>query len=404
MEKKRVIRNLLLDVVAAGLVLMVFALFHHVLPREQQSLNIQTARPVQAVETTAAVNTDAEKDTAELTEKKETVESETTETAAAEEEEKYRPTVWASASTGKSDVSGKGPSSRQNSRKGGKNSGMNSKGGSALTESSGAVQDRTETTDDVPLAEKFADRFTDSVTVTENSYSSPDISITVNEVNEGNLTYYVADIYVRDITCFRTALANDTYGSGFRDSIEDMAALNSALLAVNGDYYGNTSEGVVIRNGIIYRANPTDCDVCVLYYDGTLEVIPGSSFSVEDAIEDGAWQAWTFGPALLDADGQTITAFSSTKRIISANPRTAIGYYEPGHYCLVVVDGRGESAGITLSQLSRLFYDLGCSAAYNLDGGNSSIMVWGDEVINNPSGGGRESSDALLIAEVRDYD
>ena len=44
---------------------------------------------------------------------------------------------------------------------------------------------------------------------------------------------------------------------------------------------------------------------------------------------------------------------------------------------------------------------LGCIAAYNLDGGNSSIMVWGNEVINNPSGGGRESSDALLIAEVR---
>ena len=403
-KKHRVIRNLLLDAAAAGLALMVFALFHHVLPREQQSLNMQTARPVQAVETTAAVNTDAEKDTAELTEKKETVESETTEKAATEEEEKYRPTVWASASTGKSDASEKGPASRQNSRKGGKNSGMNSKGGSALTESSEAAEDRTEATDDVPLAEKFANRFTDSVTVTENSYSSPDISITVSEVNEGNLTYYAADIYVRDITCFRTALANDTYGSGFRDSIEDMAALNSALLAVNGDYYGNTSEGVVIRNGVIYRANPTDCDVCVLYYDGTMEVIPGSSFSVEDAIEEGAWQAWTFGPALLDADGQTITAFSSTKRIISANPRTAIGYYEPGHYCLVVVDGRGESSGITLSQLSRLFYDLGCSAAYNLDGGNSSIMVWEDEVINNPSGGGRESSDALLIAEVRDYE
>ena len=61
---------------------------------------------------------------------------------------------------------------------------------------------------------------------------------------------------------------------------------------------------------------------------------------------------------------------------------------------------RGESAGITLPDLSRLFYDLGCRAAYNLDGGNSSVMVWNNEVINNPSGGGRESSDALLIAEV----
>ena len=161
---------------------------------------------------------------------------------------------------------------------------------------------------------------------------------------------------------------------------------------------------LVVPAGMIYRANPTDCDVCVLYYDGTMKVMSGDSFDLEEAIEDGAWQAWTFGPALLDTGGQPIASFSSTKRIISANPRTAIGYYEPGHYCLVVVDGRGESAGISLPRLSQLFYDLGCTAAYNLDGGNSSIMVGGDEVINNPSGGGRESSDALLIAEVRDYE
>jgi exopolysaccharide biosynthesis protein len=277
----------------------------------------------------------------------------------------------------------------------------NDKGGSALTDSGAAEEDTAEA---VSLSEKFADRFTDSVVVTENSYTSPDIAVSVEKVEEGSLTYYVADIYVRDITCFRTALAGETYGSGFRDSIGDMAALNNALLAVNGDYYGNTSEGVVIRNGVIYRANATNCDVCVLYYDGRMKVMPGSSFSVEEAIADGAWQAWTFGPALLDTDGSVLMEFASTNRIISANPRTAIGYYEPGHYCLVVVDGRGESSGITLPQLSKLFYNLGCTAAYNLDGGNSSVMVWGDEVINNPSGGGRESSDALLIAEVRDYE
>ena len=160
----------------------------------------------------------------------------------------------------------------------------------------------------------------------------------------------------------------------------------------------------MIRNGVIYRANRTDCDVCVLYYDGSMQVMPGQSFSVEEAVQNGAWQAWTFGPALLDTDGSVLTAFASSNRIISANPRTAIGYYEPGHYCMVVVDGRGESEGITLPALSQLFHDLGCKAAYNLDGGNSSIMVWQDEVINNPSGGGRESSDALLITEVHDHE
>lgn len=88
---------------------------------------------------------------------------------------------------------------------------------------------------------------------------------TVTEEALDRITYYLADIYVRDIACFQTALAQDTYGSGFRDSIQDMALLKNTLLAINGDYYGNTNEGVVIRNGVIYRSNATNCDVCMEY-------------------------------------------------------------------------------------------------------------------------------------------
>ena len=375
MKKHPVLRNILIDLMCTGLVLVVFALFHHVLPRQQQGLGIVISNPNR---------TETEEDTSGFT-----------------LSEGGQLTASAGISDIPSAMSAKGGKGGKGSGSGGKGGGTNSKGGSALTDDGSAA---AEETDDTPISGKFADKYTESVTVTENSYTSPDISITVSEETLGRTTYYLADIYVRDITCFRSAMAGDTYGSGFRDSIADMAALNNALLAVNGDYYGNTNEGVVIRNGVIYRANRTNCDVCVLYYDGTMQVMPGASFSVEDAVERGAWQAWTFGPALLDTDGSVLTSFDSTGRIISANPRTAIGYYEPGHYCLVVVDGRGESAGITLPDLSQLFYDLGCTAAYNLDGGNSSIVVWNSEVINDPSGGGRESSDALLIAEVSTHE
>ena len=402
MKKHLTIRNLLIDLAVAGIALCVFALFHHVLPRQQQGMGIVIENPYKTEKDGASPDTVSG------------IGSWLIASAAAEEaEEATAPELPEDAayiaSAGMSDMqtsarggrSNNNRNSNPNGRKDGKNggSGMNSKGGSALTDD--GETETADTAEELPISEKFADKYTDTVVVTENSYTSPDVSITVTEQTSGRITYYLADIYVRDIECFRTALAGDTYGSGFRDSIEDMAVLNNALLAVNGDYYGNTNEGVVIRNGVIYRANPTDCDVCVLYYDGSMKVMPGSAFSVEEAVEDGAWQAWTFGPALLDAGGDPITEFASTSRIINANPRTAIGYYEPGHYCLVVVDGRGESSGISLSGLSRLFDDLGCTAAYNLDGGNSSIMVWGNEVINNPSGGGRESSDALLIAEVR---
>ena len=393
-RKHPLLRNLLTDLLCTGIALVIFALFHHVLPRQQQSVGIVIENPYQVSAEQTAVSSAGEE--AEVM-------AEPVSTLASEE---ARTGTRIVSDIGRSaGRSGKSNRSRNQKNSGKNGSNMNSKGGSALT----GTADTTESEDsasaasqEVPIADKFADRYTDEVVVTDSSYTSPDVSITVTEqeTDNGRITYYLADIYVRDITCFRTALAEDTYGSGYRDSITDMAVLNNALLAINGDYYGNTNEGVVIRNGVIYRANPTDCDVCVLYYDGTMRVMPGSSFSAEEAIADGAWQAWTFGPALLDTDGNVLTAFSSTQRIISANPRTAIGYYEPGHYCMVVVDGRGDSAGITLPQLSQLFSELGCTAAYNLDGGNSSIMVWQNEIINQPSGGGRESSDALLIAEV----
>ena len=377
MKKHPVLKKLVIDILCAGLALVVFALFHHVLPRQQQGLGIKIENPY------------ADKSS---------------------EDHEWPDSAMVLADAGASDVGGYAVTARggRGGNQGGSrgSGGMNGKGGSALDGSDGTEAETETQTDATPIADKFADKYSDTVVVTENSYSSPDISITVTEETaaNGRITYYLADIYVRDITCFQSALARDTYGSGYRDSIENMAWLNGALLAINGDYYGNTNEGVVIRNGVIYRANRTDCDVCVLYYDGTMRVMPGSAFSVEDAVRDGAWQAWTFGPALLDTDGSVLTQFASTSRIISANPRTAIGYYEPGHYCMVVVDGRGESAGISLPDLSALFYDLGCTAAYNLDGGNSSIMVWNSEIINDPSGGGRDSSDALLIAEVNGHD
>ncbi len=407
MKKHSILRNLMVDLVCAGLALVVFALFHHVLPRQQQSLGIaisnsaisSSAEPIGAI---ASANTnDVSSPPASGTLQSNSYQHMGNSQSGSDQQNDNSQSSSRQSSSNRQSSSGQQNSSSRGSRsgKGGKGSSMNSKGGSALEEDAVTNTDTAETSD-TPISDKFADKYTDTVTVTENSYSSPDLSITVTEETLGQTTYYLADIYVRDITCFQTALANDTYGSGFRDSIEDMALLNNALLAVNGDYYGNTNEGVVIRNGVIYRANSTNCDVCVLYYDGTMRVMPGSSFSVQEAVAQGAWQAWTFGPALLNTDGSMLTSFASTNRIISANPRTAIGYYEPGHYCLVVVDGRGESAGITLPDLSRLFYDLGCRAAYNLDGGNSSVMVWNNEVINNPSGGGRESSDALLIAEV----
>lgn len=118
-----------------------------------------------------------------------------------------------------------------------------------------------------------------------------------------------------------------------------------------------------------------------------------SLFDPQQAIRDGAYQSWTFGPNLLDEYGKVPETFNTWGYIRKAHPRTAIGYYEPGHYCLVVVDGRQSS------ELAQVFEGLGCSAAYSLDGGHSSFMAPGAQVINCPYRPDHKIVDCLYFGE-----
>ena len=76
---------------------------------------------------------------------------------------------------------------------------------------------------------------------------------------------------------------------------------------------------------------------------------------------------------------------------------SAIGYYEPGHYCFIAVNGRGKLRGISLAELSQLCADLGMAAAYNMDGGQSSALYFNGKTYGN---NGRTTSDIAYIAEV----
>ena len=85
------------------------------------------------------------------------------------------------------------------------------------------------------------------------------------------------------------------------------------------------------------------------------------------------------------------------------NPRTAIGYVTPGHYIFVVVEGRTKtSAGVTMKQLASIFEKYECKAAYNLDGGQSSTMIFNEKIVNEfpTNEGQRTLSDAIIIREV----
>ena len=222
---------------------------------------------------------------------------------------------------------------------------------------------------------KFAEHFTDEVVVTDHSYSSPNVSIDITmhqETIDGYpQVWYVADIYVASLDCFRCYARNNSFDRYVKVQADELAQEAGALIAINGDYCSAQGNyGFYVRNGVIYQKEQTTCDLCVLYNDGTME---------------------TYGKKDYNAPGP----------IWIGNPRSAIGYYEPGHYCFVMVDGRQQktwSRGFTLEQLSKLFEDLGCTAAYNLDGGASATMTFMGQLYNRQSSY-RKIGDILMIGE-----
>ena len=82
------------------------------------------------------------------------------------------------------------------------------------------------------------------------------------------------------------------------------------------------------------------------------------------------------------------------------NPRTAIGYTADDIFIMVAVDGReGSSVGMTLMQLANFMKSLGCTDAINLDGGGSTVMYVGGQVVNKPAfKGGIAISNALVLS------
>ena len=214
------------------------------------------------------------------------------------------------------------------------------------------------------------------------------------------IVYFAADVYVTSTQKVKTAFAKSMYGKNIRDFVSTMAKQNQASLAISGDSYGESDSVCVIRNGEVYSKDPGTSDVCVLFSDGVIKTYPASQFDVDSVIAQGAWQAWTFGPSLLDGNGNVLASFHSTEYLNKINPRAAIGYIAPGHYKFVVVDGRqeGYSVGVTMSQLAQLMKEEGCQTAYNLDGGKSAVMYYNGKAVSKPIGGvSRTISDIIYI-------
>lgn len=256
---------------------------------------------------------------------------------------------------------------------------------------------------------------------TTTSYQSANVYIKINIHEENRLKYWVADIYVRNI---ESLVASYVMKQSQRMTVTEYQSQLGALLTINTDYWINaqSKHGWFVRNGQELRRHAETAlanDFCVIFRDGTMETYEFESFLASYREGDTDFEAiaarypyhvFYFGPSLLDAQGHAKTNFDTSRKIFSSNPRSALGYYEPGHYAFICVlgartvrdvnfkeTGTGKSDGLTFTELSALCEELGLQAAYNLDGGSSSAMMFGDYLYGHND---RKLPDVLSVVDI----
>lgn len=244
------------------------------------------------------------------------------------------------------------------------------------------------------------------------SYNTDTVSISIEKIISGGgssaVTYFVADVVLKDATQLKSAFAKNKFGSNIIENTSVIAENNDAIFAINGDYYGFRDDGIIIRNGVVYRDKPARTGLA-FYKDGSMKVYDETKTSASLLISDGVWNTLSFGPAILmdstipsGIESIEIDTNFGNHSVQGYQPRTGIGIIDKSHFVFAVVDGRssGYSRGVTMTGFAQIFKDLGCTTAYNLDGGGSSTMYFMGRVVNNPLGKNKERgvSDILFIS------
>ncbi len=167
----------------------------------------------------------------------------------------------------------------------------------------------------------------------------------------------------------------------------DMAKREGGIVAINGggfidlDGEGNGGEpaGIVIEDGKIIQASSSGSGVIGLTYDNKLYL---GYITSSEAINMGIRDAIEFGPFLI---------VNGKKADIRGNggygihPRSAIGQRKDGIVLFLVIDGRRvDSMGASIRDVMDIMDKYGAYNAANLDGGNSSVLVINDKIVNRP--------------------
>ena len=151
---------------------------------------------------------------------------------------------------------------------------------------------------------------------------------------------------------------------------------------INGESNGGEPRGIIIEDGkIIQSSRNRDKAGGVIGFTNDNKLFLGD-VSAQKAVEAGVRDAVEFGPFLV-VNGKS--SFIKGNGGYGIHPRTAIGQRKDGIVLFLVVDGRRvDSIGAGMKDLADIMLKYGAYNAANLDGGNSSVLVINNKIVNRP--------------------
>ncbi len=237
-------------------------------------------------------------------------------------------------------------------------------------------------------------------------YASQELRIEITRHVQENprMRWLTAEIFVKDGATPLRMYSHDHENilkdrTKYYEKPVTIAKNHNLVFTMDGDYFiyrlsaSNRNKyrqavGVAIRQGEILVDIPASekrntyppLDMLALFPDGDMRVYKAREKTAQELVDLGAMDVLSFGPYLI-RDGEINTSYVYYGT--TPQPRAAIGMVRKGHYFAVIVEGRiRPSKGMSCMELSELMADLGCTTAFNLDGGWTSAMVFMGKQLN----------------------
>lgn len=233
-------------------------------------------------------------------------------------------------------------------------------------------------------------------------YQDSFISVEIFSGYFADTDYTYAHIKIADASQLRTAPASvvNSQSANFRSTSTArgrlVAKAVNAVIAINGDYYtkSNKCQVVMRMTQQIRNIAKGNMDLLIIDKNGDFSAIKKCTKAMYkdyyERNEQNMYQVFCFGPVLVE-DGVSVVGENYYNGEVGAQnktQRTAIAQLDKLEYLLVTTAGPQSkgSKGMSIPELAQLVEVLGkqfslegCKMAFNLDGGNSTTMVFKHE-------------------------